>query len=111
MSAIDDEMGRLAEHVRFVMRTRVPEVTENNPRVTGAGMAWRDGVLKFVVQTDRMANVIALRDELPSTIEDFPTTVEVASMPLAASAEDMLDAMPRQRGGFWKRAFAGIFAR
>lgn len=76
----------LAARLRLVMETHAAKVMER-PGVSGAGVAWRRGCLRFVVQTDSTDKVEALLATLPAQVEGFPVSVEVEALSTAAEDE------------------------
>jgi hypothetical protein len=79
-----DRASFLAGRIRHVMETRAGEAYQvGGANVCSAGMVWRDGFLKFVVQTDSIEKVGLLREQLPDDVEGFPVVIEVEGAPTA----------------------------
>jgi hypothetical protein len=97
MNTHEDAASHLARRVELVMTEHADRVVKD-PAVSGAGIAWREGMLKFVVRTDSLENAALLQSRLrlPSAIQDFPLTFEVASLPKAAERSGAWP-VPRRR--------------
>lgn len=68
----------LASRLRNVMEKHAESVRQIDG-VTGAGVAWRDGTLKFVIETDSFASIESLSHSLPAAVQGFPALIEVVS--------------------------------
>lgn len=74
----------LAQRLRLVMETDA-KVVMRDKDVSGVGLAWRDGTIKFVVQTDSIEKAGSLRARLPERFQDFPLMIERPPLSEAAS--------------------------
>lgn len=90
MNSHADIANDLAERVRIVMQTDAKDVLLKHREITGVGMAWRNGQVKFVVQTESYEKVTELRRILPEHFRDFSVAVETADLAKAASRESLL---------------------
>ena len=93
-----------AQRLRLVMTEHAERVIKQDD-VSGVGVAWRDGEIRFVVQTDSTDKVERLKKRLPGAVVGFPLFVEVGDVARAAQSSDANEspasALPRL--SFWSR--------
>lgn len=109
-SRVADNANKLADRLRFVMEHHATDVMKR-PDVSGVGVAWREGALRFVVQTDSTNEVEGLKRELPAQVEGFPLRVEVEALARAAAMDGGVDERPcLERRGSALRRLARLFS-
>lgn len=77
-TTLPSESAILVDRMLAALRQAPTELLDD-PTIVQWGVAWREGIIRFVVCTESIARVEELRQRLPSRIGDVPVTIEVRS--------------------------------
>ncbi len=83
---MNDRARELGSRIRTAYEARREELLQI-PGVSGVGIGWRDGHLRFIIEAESFDQAKVLRASLPQQVDDFPIFVEVAGATVAAEQQ------------------------